>query len=342
MAVTIYDVAAKAGVSITTVSHVMHNRKNIPESTRNRVLQVMRDINFVPNRIAQRLVTKKTQTIALLIPTIDNPFFAELYNGLEDYTERYRPGYRVMIGNIRYSVEKETALIRSFRQELLDGYIVVSNNPDNEEILELIEENIPVVFAVNDPAAIGGRPLVTYNNYEMAYQLTQHLVDLGHRRFGYLTAIFEQSDRAQSRFRGFHDCLQTHAIPFDRSCFINGEEYSSRCGYNSVLHLMRRKSIPTALFCANDVLAIGALHGIRERGLCVPHDLSLVGYDDIPASAYIDPPLTTVNINPTKIGYHAARLLFKLIEGYEGDDRDRVIPGRLILRSSCGPPPASA
>jgi DNA-binding LacI/PurR family transcriptional regulator len=339
VAVTIYDVARRAGVSITTVSHVIHNRGNIPESTKKRVMEVMREIDYAPNRIAQRLATRKTQSIALLIPTIDNPFFAELYNGIEAYIEQEKPEYRVMIGNIRYSAEKERALIRTFRQELLDGYIIVSNDPRGDEISQLFREEIPVVFAVNDRSAVPRRPLVTYNNDEMAHRLTEYLLTLGHRSFAYLGAIVDRSERAQSRLKGFRTCLEEHGVAFDPAFFVNGSEYSSRCGYDSFKQLIRSGPVPTALFCANDVLAIGALHAIRERGLKVPEDLSITGYDNIPVSEYLDPPLTTVDIKPSVIGFEAADILFKLIQADRVKRTRRIIPGELILRESCGPPP---
>jgi LacI family transcriptional regulator len=334
MAVTIYDVAHKAGVSITTVSHVINNKSNIPEITRQRVLEVMRSINYVPNRIAQRLATQKTQTIALLIPTMDNPFFAELYNGVEQYIEEARHDYSVMIGNIRYSTQKELQLIQKFRQEFIDGYIIVSNDPGNAEVVKLFDESIPVVFAVNDQSMLKNRPLVTYNNYDMAYKLTEHLAELGHRSFAYIGALIERSGRAKRRFMGFRDCLRERGIRFDENCFINGDEYSSRCGYESFMSLHTNNHVPTALFCANDVLAIGALYATRECGYAVPDQMSVVGYDNIPASEFVYPPLTTVNINPTRIGYASARMLFSIIDGNETPAQQGIIEGELIIRAS--------
>ena len=334
MAVTIYDVAKKAGVSITTVSHVINNKHNIPEKTRKRVLEIMRSINYVPNKIAQRLVTKKTETIALLIPTMDNPFFAELYNGVEQYIEETRPDYSVMIGNIRYSAQKEVQLIQKFRQEFIDGYIIVSNKPENEEISRLFDESIPVVFAVNDQSVLKDRPLVTYNNYEMAYKLTEHLAELGHRTFAYIGAMIDHSSRAKRRFMGFRDCLKERGIHFDERYFVNGDAYSSRCGYESFTSLHNNSHIPTALFCANDVLAMGALYAIKECGYTVPDQISIVGYDNIPATEFVHPPLTTVNINPSRIGYESARMLFQIIEGEEIQDYHRIIEGELIIRLS--------
>lgn len=334
MAVTIYDVAKRAGVSITTVSHVINNKSNIPEKTRQRVLGVMQSINYIPNKIAQRLVTKKTQTIALLIPTMDNPFFAELYNGVDQFIEEARPEYSVMIGNIRYSAQKETLLIQKYRQELIDGYIIVSNDPENKEIGKLFDESIPVVFAVNDQSIVQDRPIVTYNNHEMAYKLTEHLVALGHRSFAYIGAIIDHSSRAQTRLKGFRDCLTDRSIVFDERFFINGDSYSSRCGYDSFMSLYQNRHIPNALFCANDVLAMGALYAIKKCGYTVPDQMSIVGYDNIPASEFVDPPLTTVNINPSRIGYEAARMLFQIIEGEEPQALQKVIEGDLIIRSS--------
>ena len=336
--VTIYDVARKAKVSITTVSNVINDKDNIPEVTRKKVREAIRSLDFTPNKIAQRLVTKRTQTIALLIPTMENPFFAELYNGIEGYIESDRPEYKIMIGNIGYSEEKERELIGRFRREFFDGYIMVSNNPDNLEARGLMKSEIPLVFAAGDPSEAGGRPLVTYNNYEMAYDATRYLAELGHRRFGYIAGTFRQSSRSQSRYRGFVECLNDRGISTERRLFVEGGTYTSKCGYESFRELARKGEVPTALFCANDVLAIGALAAIREAGLKIPGDISVVGFDNIPASAYVDPPLTTVSINPAEIGSESARLLFGIIDGKKERDTMKMIGGELVVRKSCAPP----
>jgi len=333
---TIYDVAKKAGISITTVSNVIHDKENIPKSTKKRVRKIMKSLNYIPNIVAQRLVTKKSNIISLLIPAINNPFFAELYNGIERYITEHELGYRMLIGNTLYSASRESELIRAFREEYVDGFIIVSNNPKDSEIKRLKNDGIPFVFSVNDTKSVPKDPLVTYNNYDVSYQATKYLLDLRHSRFGYIAGLFEESDRAQARFNGFHDALRESGIRFNKKNLIVGGSYSAEAGYKACMKLFSsQRSMPTALFCANDLIAIGAMRAIRERGLNVPEDISIVGFDNIQPSAYISPPLTTIDLNISGVGYKSAELLFTAIDGEKTTENRAVISGKLIIRESC-------
>jgi LacI family transcriptional regulator len=337
MRITIYDVAKQAGVSISTVSNVIQNKGNIPDSTRKHVLDIIRDMNYIPNKLAQRLVTKKTYMVALLVPSIDNPFFAGIYSGIDHYIDENLLEYKIIIGNIHYSTQREVHLIRSFRQEYLDGYIIVSNDPANEEIRALSSSDIPVVLAMSEPEENLALPFVTHDNYGTAYRATEYLIELGHTKFGYIAGVFELSRRALSRFGGFRQCLHDRGLQFKDHYFIEGGVYSPECGYHSFMKLYETKDLPTALLCAGDIMAVGVLRAIRECGMKVPEDISVIGFDNSPYSPYMEPPLTTVNIDSFRIGYDSAGILFELIDGKKPANPKKVIRGELVKRESCGP-----
>jgi LacI family transcriptional regulator len=337
MRITIYDVAKQAGVSISTVSNVIQNKGNIPDSTRKHVLDIIRDMNYIPNKLAQRLVTKKTYMVALLVPSIDNPFFAGIYSGIDHYIDENLLEYKIIIGNIHYSTQREVHLIRSFRQEYLDGYIIVSNDPANEEIRALSSSGIPVVLAMSEPEENLALPFVTHDNYGTAYSAAEYLIELGHTKLGYIAGVFELSSRALSRFDGFRQCLHDRGLPFKDHYLVKGGVYSPECGYNSFMKLYETKDIPTALLCAGDIMAVGVLRAIRECGMKVPEDISVIGFDNSPYSPYMEPPLTTVNIDSFRIGYDSAGILFELIDGKKPANPKKVIRGELVKRESCGP-----
>jgi len=337
---TIYDVAKRAGVSITTVSNVIHDKNNIPDSTKRRIQRVMKSLDYVPNINAQRLVTARTQIISLLIPSINNPFFAELYDGIERYLHDKAPRYRIQIGNTLYSIEREMDLIRTFRREYIDGFIIVSNNPSSRGINELRKNRIPFVFAINDINKVADDPLVTYNNYELSYRAATYLLELGHRSFGYIAGLFDESDRAQARFNGFQQALRDNSVRFNRSNFVVGGSYSSEAGFLACRKLCdSRRKMPTALVCANDLIAVGAKHVLQKNGLSVPQDVSIIGFDNIQPSAYVFPPLTTIDVNISELGYESARLLFQIMDGEKPDNHQVTIEGKLIIRESCAQVP---
>jgi LacI family transcriptional regulator len=235
-------------------------------------------------------------------------------------------------------VDREAELIRSFHREYVDGFIIVSNNPSSKEIAQLRKERIPFVFSINDIHSVAKDPLVTYNNYEMAYAATKYLVDLGHKRFGYIAGLFGESDRPQARFNGFERALRDNGIRFYKKHFVIGGSYSSEAGFLSCRKLFSlRGEKPTALFCANDLIAVGAMHALRLHGIAVPGDVSIVGFDNIQPSAYVAPPLTTIGVNISDVGYESARLLFKLMDGEKLESNQITIKGRLIVRESCAP-----
>lgn len=339
--ITIRDVARELGLSVSTVSNVINKKNTIPERTRQRVIETMKRMQYTPNRFAQSLVTKKSKTIALLVPSLDNPFFASLNNGVYQYINEKRPEYKIIIGNTRYSTDLEQNLIRSFRQEFADGYIVVSNAPSNEEIRNLKRSHIPCVFAMNDPREIMDAPLVTYDQYDAAYMATTHLINLGHTRIGYITGFTDELKRAEMRYRGFRRCLDDHHIHFDDRFFAKCGQYTPECGFSAFNEIRANGSVPTAVLCSGDVIAVGVISAIWNCGLRVPDDISVIGFDNIPSSAYLYPPLTTVNIHLFNMGYESADVLFRYIDNEDVEHYTHVHRVEILHRESCTHPPTS-
>lgn len=336
--VTIHSVAKKAGVSISTVSNVINKKGNIPTSTRKRVLTAMKELNYIPNPLAQRLVTKKTNIISLIIPSIDNPWFAGLYNGVQKFIDTNFPTYRIFVGNTNYSIEREIQLIEMYIREYAEGYIIVSNNPTSKEKKELYAANIPIIFAINDVNEVFDNYLVTYNNFDLEYDVTKQLIELGHTRFAYIAGVFDESSRAKARFKGFETCLADHDIKFDDRYFVKGCDYSIDSAFKSADRILSERPLPTAICCANDVIAFGALAAIRKHGITVPQGMSIVGFDDIAMSQYMSPALTTCSVSPSDIGFEAAKMLFSVIQKKRIRNKCKVIKGTVIIRDSCAVP----
>jgi LacI family transcriptional regulator len=337
---TIRDVARELGLSVSTVSNVINNKNTISEATRQRVLKTMKRMQYMPNRFAQSLVTKKSKTIALLVPSLDNPFFSNLNNGVYQYINEKRPDYKIMIGNTRYSTELERNLIRSFRQELADGYILVSNDPSNEEIMNLRRSRIPYVFAMNDPRAVTDAPLVTYDQYDAAYMATEHFIKMGHTKIGYITGFTDELKRAEMRFLGFRRCLEDHQILFEERFFAKCGKYTPECGFTAFMNIYANGGVPTAVLCSGDIIAVGVISAIWKIGLNVPADISVIGFDNIPSSPYLYPPLTTVNINLLDMGYEAADVLFRYMDEQDVRHYKHIHEVEILHRESCTHPPS--
>lgn len=338
--ITIRDVACELGLSVSTVSNVINRKNTIPESTRQRVIETMKRMQYTPNRFAQSLVTKKSKTIALLVPSLDNPFFASLNNGVYQYINEKRPEYKIIIGNTRYSTDLEKYLIRSFRQEFADGYIVVSNDPSNEEIQNLRKSHIPCVFAMNDPREIKDAPLITYDQYDAAFLATTHLINLGHTKIGYITGFTNEMKRAEMRYRGFRRCLDDHNISYNDRFFVKCGQYTPKCGFNAFNEIITTGSMPTAVLCSGDIIAVGVISAIWNIGLKVPDDISVIGFDNIPSSAYLYPPLTTVNIHLFDMGHEAADVLFRYIDNENIKNYTNTHKVEILYRKSCTHPPS--
>lgn len=326
---TILDVAKLAGVSTATVSRVINTPDQVREATRSKVERAMQLCNYKYNALARGFATKQSKTIGLIIPTIRNSVFAESTRGVQDYADGQEN--QVILGNTYYSYEQEEKLIKTLLGNQVDGLIITTTNLKGAVLKSLVDEGIPFVLLYS---TLKGGPMsaVGIDNYRGGYLATEHLVQLGHQRIGMVAGNFSMSDRSLHRWHGYKQCLKKYDIAYDKDLLAQ-TDYSLSGGKAAAQKLLSLDKPPTALFCSNDYLALGAMKGAREKGLRLPEDLSVVGFDDILIASHIVPELTTVYQPAYEMGKLGAKLLFELMKK-ESKPVQLMLDSSLIVRAS--------
>lgn len=331
MSVTIYDVAKRAGVSIATVSRVLNNSILVSEKTRERVKRAMEELNYTPNVIASALTKKSTLTLGLLIPDISNPFFAELARGVEDASVDF--GFNTIICNTDYRFEKETEYIRLLRQKRIDGFIISTAYFNDENVINLVKSNIPLVLLGRDIEQEDVLvDVVVSDNVRGGYIATKHLIELGHEKIACLLGP-PQVKVNVDREKGYLKAIEEANLKVNSELIAFGE-FKVEFGFSKAIEMLSKEDRPTAFFAANDLTAIGVIKAARYMGFEVPRDISVVGYDNTILAEMVDPPLTTVNQQMRKMGYVATELLIKKIKGEKHAAEKVVMDVNLVLRKS--------
>lgn len=335
MASTIRDVAREAGVSIATVSRVFNNSGLVHEDTRRRIDEVAKRLRYIPNGAARTLSTRRTQTIGVVLPDLYGEFFSEVIRGIDQ--EVQRAGWHLLVSSSHNDRAEIEAALRAMRGRV-DGLIVMSPDLDAHELAQNLPEMLPVVLL--NCAGDGG----VYNSLNMdnrggAYAVTEHLLRHGHRRIGLITGPMRNHD-ARERLRGAHEAFAAAGATAAPELEVAGD-FSERSGHRAALELLALEPRPTALFAANDSMAIGALSALREAGVRVPEEMAVAGFDDIPIARYVSPPLTTVRVSIPELGGQAARRLFEAIRDTKSEQRHELLPTELVVRRSCGARPGS-
>jgi len=326
---TIKDVAALAGVSFTTVSHVINNTRPVNSETRKRVEEAIRATRYVPSAVARSLKHRTTRTIGVLVPTATNPYFAELARGIEDVCAA--AGYSVILCNSDDDPRKQRDYLRVLMEKRVDGIIVSSAGPDHALIEALGESALPVVMVDGDPSA--NMPLVTVDQGEGARLATQHLLDVGHATVWHVSGPTEWFDAA-GRIEGWRRTLEAAGAEAPPTI---AADWSASSGYQAGLMLARMPDV-TAVFAANDHQALGIMRALQERGRRVPADVSVVGFDDVPEAAYFLPPLTTIRADFDEVARLTLAMLLGQITGRETDGLIQRIAPVLVSRASVAPP----
>ncbi len=332
---TIVDVAREAGVSVSTVSRVLNDKPDVAQATREAVRAAIRRLGYVANPSARRLAGGRTGIIGLIVPDITSAYTVEIVRGVGEAANQ--AGYDLVLYTIlrgHESEERERAWLNMLRRGLMDGLVLVLPRSSGEDLVALSHEGFPVVL-IDHRGIDTDLPSVSATNVEGATEATRYLLSLGHRRIGFITGLLRY--RAGSdRLEGYRLALTQAGVPFDWTLVVTGD-FSRRSGYEGAMALMRLPEPPTAIFASNDVSAFGALDALRDLGLRVPEDVSLVGFDDIPAAAETRPPLTTVRQPLVEMGRRGAELVLALLEG-KADVSQRIeLSTRLIIRESCSP-----
>jgi DNA-binding LacI/PurR family transcriptional regulator len=307
---TIKEVAFRAAVSVATVSRCINTPDRVAEETRTRVEEAMSSLNYRYNSLARGFATRRTKTLGVVVPTITNPVFAESTRGIQD--EATRRGYQIVLANTDYSPLQEAPLIRSLRERQVDGIALTSSDLASEAVRSMIAEGFPCVLLYST-VTDGPLTSVGVDNIEGGRLAAKHLLDQGHERIAMLAGSFALSDRSMDRFRGFRECLENTPFGFDPDLVVETGFSLDDCR-GAVAELMDRSPKPTAIFCSNDLLAVGAMAGLRAFGLSVPDDVSVIGFDDAPLAAFVTPALTTVRQPVYEMGRKGAELLLDCIE----------------------------
>ena len=332
--VTRDDVARQAGVSPSTVSYVINNGpRSVSEATKEKVFQAIQDLGYRPNAVARNLRRQKTSTLGLIIPDIINPYFAQVAQGIEAVA--FERDYTVVFCHTKYNLEQELKYLDHLYEERAAGVLWVPATGEIEPAQRLLDYGLPTVLIdrVLDGIEL---PAVVADNYRGGYIATEHLLSLGHRRIGCIARPVRLS-HSRERIRGYQAALKDAGIDFDERLMAPGG-YRLENGYEAIQYLLSLDEPPTAVFTYNDIMAIGAIRALRERGLNVPQDFSVVGYDDIPNAAYTCPALTTVRQAKYDMGAKGIELLLKIMDGEVVDPQTKErVDVELVVRESTGP-----
>lgn len=330
---TISDVAKRAGVSTMTVSRVINNSGYTSQETQQRVEKAIAELGYVPNALARSLRFKQTKTIALILTDITNPFFTTLARGVEDAASEN--GFSVIYCNTDESPQEEAEYLYALLQKQVDGMLLVPARSSKESVIYLRERKEPVVVLDRRIMDLNV-DTVRCDSEEGAYLLTRHLLDIGHRRIAVLSGPAEAST-AIDRVAGYRRAVEQAGLEVDPQMICYGQ-FIQESGYQMVQKVLSISPRPTAIFAANNFISIGAYHALRDAGLHIPEDISLVTFDDLPASLVLEPFLTVVDQPAYDMGYKGTELLLARLAG-EGpaEQQEIILPVRIIIRKSSKP-----
>ena len=328
---TIQDVARLAGVAPITASRVINNSGYASQSVRERVLQAVEELGYVPNTLARSLRSRKTDTLALILSDITNPFFTTIARGVEDTASD--AGYTVIFCNTDESESEERKYLNVLLQKRVDGILLIPAGNGVQSVQAARDQGIPVV--VLDRRAPGCAADVVRGDSEGgARSLTQLLISLGHRRIALMTGSPNVST-AQDRATGYHAAM--HAAGLEKEELVFYGRFTQASGAEMVRQAIAARPAPTALFAANNFIAIGALNQLRELGQRVPEDMALVSFDDLPAPLVTFPFLTVAAQPAYEMGCRATTRLIERLEAASTDEyREIILPTEVILRASSG------
>ena len=332
---TIGDVARLAGVSKATVSSVLNDKSNVSKSTKARVADVMQRLNYRPNHIARSLSSRQTRSMGLVVKQFDNPYFTKIMRGVFEFFSGR--GYTVLLGSSQLSPEKERQSVDTLLRHRVDGLILSplqAQDADLRYLSPLFEDQIPLVFLERVPNIAAN--VVDIGNEKGAYDAVAHLIRLQHRKIAYLAGP-DFSIHNRERLSGFQRAMMEHGLPLRTEWIRKAGVYIEDGYFAARSQFEETDDRPTALFCFNDLVAIGAMNALFELGLRVPDDVSIIGFDDIEFCESVRVPLASVHVPILEMGTAAAALLLKQIEHHGASLRETVeLKATFIPRASCG------
>jgi LacI family transcriptional regulator len=331
---TIRDVAREAGVSIATVSRVFNNSSLVSEDTARRVMQVAARFDYWPNGAAQSLTTNRSNTLGVLLPDLFGEFYSEVIRGIDSVARR--ESYQIMLSSSHADNEEILTAARSMLGRI-DGLLMMAPDDEAAETVRRIRRRIPLVL-LNPATESNENCSVSIDNFSGARQAVNHLLEMGHRRIAMIAGPEGNID-ANERLRGFKRALSDAELDPEEAIVLQGD-FREPSGFSAGIELVKRVPRPTAVFVANDSMAVGLLAALEGLGIDVPGDMSVIGFDDVDIAGYLRPPLTTVCIDAFALGQRAAQMMIDEIQaGQDGTSHHILLPAILKIRRSCGARP---
>ncbi|MFC4403629.1 catabolite control protein A [Gracilibacillus xinjiangensis] len=329
MNVTIYDVAREANVSMATVSRVVNGNPNVKPATRKKVLNTIERLGYRPNAVARGLASKKTTTVGVIIPDISSIFFSELARGIDDIATMYK--YNIILSNSDQNKEKELRLINTMFEKQVDGLIYMGASITEDHVQQLKTSPVPVALAATiDPSET--IPSVNIDYEQAAYEATSFLITNGTKQPVYVTGV-EDSAVSEKKYQGYVRAIEESNGSVNEEYVIN-VDFSYESGIDAANQILEMNEPPKAIFAATDELALGVIHGLQDKGVKVPEDIEVFGFDNTRLATMVRPTLTTVVQPMYDIGAVAMRLLTKFMNKENVEEKNVVLPHQIVKRNS--------
>lgn len=325
----IREVAHAAGVSVATVSRALTSPEKVSEESLKKVHDAIQAVGYRPNLLARNFRAAKSFAIVVLVPDITNPFFSQVIQAIEDRAQQ--KGYAVLLGDTRETSKREQEYVSRVETRLADGVIQL-----RPQTMSASTERIPWVNACGCEGTPG--PSIRVDNVAATKTIVDYLISLGHKRIGVISGL-KDNPHTIDRLRGYKESIAAAGLAFEKELVAEGD-FTMWSGQNAAKQFFQHKQMPTAICCMNDEMALGAIQTLKAKGLRVPEDVSVTGFDDIHYSKYWDPALTTIAQPAEEIGKLAMDLLLRIIEGDDLSGTELVLPTEFVIRASTCPPPA--
>jgi len=330
--ITLKEIAQKAGVSVATVSRALNHPEKLDSETLEKIKQVIKNTNYIPNRVAQRLRTKKSprKLIGVLLADIQNPFYIDILRGIEEIA--YSLGFTIFIGEFSQESDKEKMYLEKMKSELIDGLIVAPSSEEDPEVIKIIKGGLPVVCV---DRTLKNVPVdaVLVDNKKGAFEAVEFLIQRNYKKIAYIGGL-PQIPTTIQRKEGYEEALKKYNIPINPE-FIQLGDSKIESGKKLTEKLLKLPNPPDALFTGNNLLTLGALETIYKFNLKIPNDIAIIGFDDMPWAEFFNPPLTAVRQPGYEIGKRAAELLFQRLMEPNRPHIKLILETQLIIRKSC-------
>jgi LacI family transcriptional regulator len=331
--ITIIDIGKEAGVSYATVSRVINNKGNVNPESRERVLRAMTQLGYVANSQARSLAGGRSYVVGLLVQDLGNAYSGEIIRGIDE--ELAKAQYNLMLFTTHRRKVKESLFVTTLTQGSADGLLLILPRNSEAYLESLRRRKFPYVLVDHQGIDDLG-PSVGAKNWQGGSDATTYLINLGHRRIGFITGSLELGC-SHKRLQGYKAALTAHDLPIDPQLIREGD-FSQPSGYKRACDLLKLDKRPTAIFASNDMMAFGVMEAVREQGLSIPGDISIIGFDDIPQAANVHPRLTTIRQPLEQMGRVATTMLLELINNPDRKPEKFELSTELIIGKSCGAP----